>query len=211
MNLHDADIKSRLSRFLTRKQIPRRLDSNPSATDDEIAALVAAIARNAPRTAERLAEWWPAFEAALGEVCGSMWPTEKEIRDAAQSASKTMQQVGAAGSATDQNQTMVEAHIIAAMIEFFARLKRPLPGYNSAHRTAVLIRRGVLHDEREARFFGFELTQEQTKRALSQRPRKEEWDHHIRVMARLKSITRDEAERIERAEISPGQLPAWMV
>lgn len=82
MNLHDADLKSRLVRFLGRKQMPRRFEGKPTAMDDEIAALAGVLARNAPRNTDALSAWWPIFEAKLGEICGSMWPTEKEIRDA---------------------------------------------------------------------------------------------------------------------------------
>jgi len=86
MSLHESDIKSRLSRFLDRKHMPKRLEGKGGAMEDEIRALVAAIVRNAPRTADRLADWWPIFEATLSEDCGPMWPTEREIRDAAKKA-----------------------------------------------------------------------------------------------------------------------------
>lgn len=82
MGLHENDAKSRLIRFLDRKTMPRRLEGKPVAMDDEIGALLAAVLRQAPRGADALADWWPAFEASLGEMCGGMWPTEKEITDA---------------------------------------------------------------------------------------------------------------------------------
>ena len=90
MSLHESDIRSRLHRFLERKSMPRRLEGKPAAMDDEIGALVAATARNAPRGADALAEWWPAFEASLGEMCGGMWPTEKEISDAGRKHVRTV-------------------------------------------------------------------------------------------------------------------------
>jgi hypothetical protein len=93
MNLHQSDIQSRLARFLERKQMPRRLEGKGGAMEDEVRALCAAVERNAPRDSERLAEWWPRFEAVLGEVCGSMWPTEKEIRDAASKVSADMPRI----------------------------------------------------------------------------------------------------------------------
>lgn len=82
MGLHEKDAKYRLIRFLDRKTMPRRLEGKPVAMDDEIGALLAAVLRQAPRGADALADWWPAFEASLGEMCGGMWPTEKEITDA---------------------------------------------------------------------------------------------------------------------------------
>lgn len=88
MSLHDADILARLSRFLARKQMPRRFEGKPLAEEDETRALCAAVARNAPRDPQRLAVWWPTFEAGLGEACGAMWPSEKEIGLAAKAAAK---------------------------------------------------------------------------------------------------------------------------
>ncbi len=95
MNLHDADIRARLLRFLDRKQMPKRLDGKGGALEDEIRALVSAILRNAPRSTDRLADWWPLFEASIGEICGGMWPTEREVRDAAQRANADAPKVAA--------------------------------------------------------------------------------------------------------------------
>lgn len=86
MSLHDADVLFRVKKFLDRKQMPRRFESKDEARNDEIRALSAAVKRNAPRDPNRLAEWWPMFEARLSEICGAMWPVEKEIRDAAKQA-----------------------------------------------------------------------------------------------------------------------------
>lgn len=90
MGLHENDAKSRLIRFLDRKTMPRRLEGKPVAMDDEIGALLAAVLRQAPRGADALADWWPAFEASLGEMCGGMWPTEKEITDAGRKHVRTV-------------------------------------------------------------------------------------------------------------------------
>ena len=87
MNMHDADLKARLVRYLDRRQMPRRLEGKESAIEDELRALLAALARGAPRGADPLAEWWPHFEAALGEIIvGGSWPTEREILDASRKA-----------------------------------------------------------------------------------------------------------------------------
>lgn len=113
MNLHDADISSRLARFLGRKAMPRRLEGKPSAEEDEVRALCAALSRNAPRGADALAQWWPAFEAALGEICGAMWPTEREVKDAAQGTSKAMPAV-ASSSAPDMRPEAMAARRMQA-------------------------------------------------------------------------------------------------
>jgi hypothetical protein len=86
MNLHTAELKTRIKRFLDRKQMPRRLEGKETAQTDEIGALVRAISGYAPR--ENLTAWWDVFEAELGAACGPMWPTEKEARDAAQAAGR---------------------------------------------------------------------------------------------------------------------------
>lgn len=83
MSLHTQDITARLTRYLDRKTMPRRLEGKPLAMEDELRALVAAVERNAPRDADKLADWWPLFEIKLGELASAMWPVEKELVDAA--------------------------------------------------------------------------------------------------------------------------------
>ena len=92
MNLHDADLKSKLTRFLGRKSPPKLLDSKPDMQSDEIAALVSALKRVAPRDPGRLTAWWETFQPILSESCGRMWPTEKEIAQAGRSASERLRE-----------------------------------------------------------------------------------------------------------------------
>ena len=106
MGLHENDAKSRLIRFLDRKTMPRRLEGKPVAMDDEIGALLAAVLRQAPRGADALADWWPAFEASLGEMCGGMWPTEKEITDAGR---KHVRAVRSEAADTDMSPAAINA------------------------------------------------------------------------------------------------------
>jgi len=103
MSLHDADVKARLMRFLDRKTTPRRLEGKPTAMEDEVRALAAAVTRIAPRDPEKLADWWPVFEARLSEECGQMWPTEKEIRDASQQTAKDTPQVFVSQGQSDEH------------------------------------------------------------------------------------------------------------
>ena len=88
MNLHSADIVSRLNRYLDRRSVPNRLKDKPQAMEDEIADLASCVERVAPRGADALAAWWPEFERNLSEMGGSFWPTAKEIRDAGTGAAK---------------------------------------------------------------------------------------------------------------------------
>ena len=90
MSLHTADIAHRLRRFLDRRQPPRRIEGKPQAEHDEVAALVSTVERNAPRSADALADWWPAFERQLGETGTGLWPTEKECREAAIATNKAI-------------------------------------------------------------------------------------------------------------------------
>lgn len=88
--LHQADIKSRVARFLDRRTMPKRLEGKPAAQSDEITALCRSVERGAPRDPERLSEWWGYFETRLGEAGTGLWPIEKEIREAARQASEDM-------------------------------------------------------------------------------------------------------------------------
>lgn len=88
MSLHHSDIAHRLKRFLDRRQPPRRIEGKSQAEADEIAALVSTVERNAPRSADALADWWPKFERQLGETGTGLWPTEKECREAAIATNK---------------------------------------------------------------------------------------------------------------------------
>lgn len=81
--LHRADLKTRLSRFIARRDVPRRLEAKPEAINDELSALTATVERFAPRDAEALANWWGRFEVQLGLEADRYWPTEKQIAEAA--------------------------------------------------------------------------------------------------------------------------------
>ena len=86
MSLHHHDLRIRLTRFLDRRSVPRRLEDKPQAQADEINALVEALARSAPRDPDALREWWPGFEARIGEAAHSSWPTIKDVRECAKAS-----------------------------------------------------------------------------------------------------------------------------
>lgn len=98
--MHFSDVSARLTRFLERRQIPRRIEGKEAATRDEIKALSDAVYRSAPRDTQALAAWWPAFERALGEIGSGLWPTEREIKDAAKIA--TAERPVRSGQASEQ-------------------------------------------------------------------------------------------------------------
>ena len=104
MTLHTAYIASRLKRFLDRRQPPRRIEGKPQAETDEVQAMVGAVARYAPHGPDGLATWWPKFEAALGEAGTGLWPTEREIRDAAAVANRDRPKLRSDGPAFDPHE-----------------------------------------------------------------------------------------------------------
>lgn len=78
MNLHDADIQSRLKRFLERRTMPKSLEGKPQAIADELGAMARIIAKFANRS--EFGAWWGRFEADLGERNATRsWPSEGEI------------------------------------------------------------------------------------------------------------------------------------
>lgn len=109
MSLHESDLKSRLMRFLGRKRMPRHLDGKEGAQADEIAALVAVLARNAPRGTEALGAWWPHFEGALGEMCGANWPTEREVVDASRRSRDSAPKLAVVRDETDMSPAGIAA------------------------------------------------------------------------------------------------------
>jgi hypothetical protein len=140
MSLHDSDIAARLKRFLDRRALPRRLEGKPAACEDEIRALSAALARNAPRSPDALAGWWPLFETILGEASPSLWPTEKEVRDAAQAASKNRPVAVRAEDAVDMSDEAINAR----------RMQRGEPvgeGWLWGRNAVAMIARGLIDRE----------------------------------------------------------------
>lgn len=149
MSLHTADIAHRLRRFLDRRQPPRRIEGKPQAEHDEVAALVSTVERNAPRSADALADWWPAFERQLGETGTGLWPTEKECREAAIATNKTKPR-----KATSEADFDRYAHVGALMADGEAVGENYLYGREAVE----LIRRKLVDEEtmrlyRSAAFF----------------------------------------------------------
>lgn len=79
------------------------------------------------------------------------------------------------------------------------------------------VARGVYRDLREARFLGEELTREEFLIARNQRMSRDEWKHHIGVLARIWNVTEEEAQERELTgrdtvlgPISDGQLPEYL-
>lgn len=83
MNMHEADVHTKLRRFLERRSMPKALEGKPNAIGDELDALVRAVARHAPHH-PNLDDWWGGFEERLAEGNTTRsWPTEGEVKIAA--------------------------------------------------------------------------------------------------------------------------------
>lgn len=86
MNMKEADIFSRLQRFLDRRTMPTALNGKNDAIRDEVQALVRSIARYAPHD---MSEWWGQLEDAVSTVNTTRsWPTEGEFAKAAKMIAK---------------------------------------------------------------------------------------------------------------------------
>ena len=183
MNLHQADVTRRMTDLLSRRTAPRAIAGNAEAQKSEISALVRAVMRHAPR--EGLETWWQGFEdALLSRMKTHGWPIQSEI-DAA------------AGSLSKRRDSSPEFWASRAE-DWYRQHGTPLPGANNAEITESLIRRGVLKDEREARFRGFVQSQSSVRVALSQKMGRGEFEHHVSVLARLMGADYEDVAYEER-------------
>lgn len=174
--LHNADLLRRMMGILSRRSPSRAIAGNEEAQKTEIASLVRAVSRYAPRTG--LDEWWQQFEdALLSRMKTHSWPIQSEIEQAAKSITKTR--------ATEIN---ANENAIERAVQWCVEFKTPLPGANTPEMTRALIQRGVLQSLREARHRGFALSNEDTRTALGESLTAVEFEHHIAVLARLRGV-----------------------
>lgn len=171
MNLHQADLTRRMTEFLSRRTAPKTIAGNVEAQKAEIASLVRAVMRQAPR--DGLQTWWQEFEdALLARMKTHGWPIQSEV----DAAAKSIRRSGAKPDFFEQ------------AADWFAQTGKPLPWANTPDITYHLIEIGALASYRAARFKGFALSQDQNRIALSQPMTNEEFDHHCAVMARLRGV-----------------------
>ncbi|MGB1214802.1 MAG: hypothetical protein ACPG4X_15660 [Pikeienuella sp.] len=190
-------LNHRLSTLLERYSPPRAMAKNRDAQVQEIDSLARAIIAAAPRNDYE--DWWQSFEDnLLSNHQTRAWPTLFEVKKAFPARST---------GGADIN---VEENNIRIAVEWFEKFKEPLACFNSTFMTGKLLERGVFSDEREARFYGFYLTDAQTERAKTQRPGRHEWERHVAVMARLRNVSKAEAEAQAFRELPQDQHPARM-
>lgn len=188
-------LQNRVTSLLRRLSAPKSIAGSKELIDEETSGIVRLIGAMMPRSGYE--DWWSTFEAnLLAEHQTRSWPTQYEIRKAAESMRKDV--------APDQ---AFESHVITAM-DFFDRHRKACPWFNSEAITNEFLRVGRLRNVEEARHYGFELSQEQRDRAKAMPMCREAWKRHVNITARLTGQTYSEAERQEFGAISEGRRPA---
>jgi hypothetical protein len=174
----EHDLSERLTSLLGRRTPPRGFAGNESALREEFHALLRIITRFAPKT--DWADWWRRFDDRVNAAVRTRaWPVAAEVEDACRAVA---QELLADGSAE-----IVEAAAVDRMAAWFAKFRDQMPGHGRPSRTRELIRRGVLRDLREARFYGFDLSPADEREALSMALHPAERQHHEAVLDGLRA------------------------
>jgi hypothetical protein len=187
-------LENSLGAFLLRASPPRHIAGNPQAMADEAASLGRVVNQRAP--SQGYSDWWAKFADELQRRMKTRaWPIVSEIEAAAAAVAAQSRQ------SSEPDQDLIEGEAIKRMASWFEKFKSQLPSHGRSSRTAALIAQGVLQNEREARFYGFDLSDEQRRKSDDQAPSRAEEQHDRRVMADLRAIserhaaTRDEVIR----------------
>lgn len=179
-----ADLSQRFNRWLQRFSPPRQIADKPQVMADEANALFAIFLEHAPD--QDWQDWWDkAMRALEASMTTRSWPAPGEVVRACRGAQAATH---AGDSAINQRG---EANAIEMLADWFQKFRSQMPGMGRADRTDALICRGVLRNEREARFHGFVLSPAAMERLKDQEPSRAEWDHHVAVMARVSRRDRD--------------------
>lgn len=190
----DQDLSERLTGLLGRRTPPRGFHGNERAMREEFHVLLRIILRCAPKA--DWPEWWGRFDDELNaRVRTRSWPVAAEVEEACRAIAKA-----ALAEGSDEQ---VEAAAVDRMADWFERFRSQLPGHGRPSRTRELIRRGVLRDLREARFYGFDLTDAENRQALQAPMGADERQHHEVVSDKLAAINAQlaqNAETVQRAK-----------
>lgn len=178
----ETDLTKRLSALLDRLSPPRSIAANTDAQRAEAAALLRSILAAAP--SQGWADWWGKFEdALLRRLKTRAWPILSEVDAAARD-------IATASRGENANASLNESHAIRRMVDWFGKFKNQMPGHGRASRTRAMIESGVLRNEREAKFYGFDLSADMLETAKNQPQGREESDHHERVLSDIHAINR---------------------
>lgn len=189
MTARTDELSERFTEWLDRYSPPRHMATNPKAMQAEADALLGILARYAPR--EGYAAW---VVEILDRLSSGMktraWPTVGEMTEVCKARVPSLRGV--------TNDEAVEENCLRMMTEWFERKRSQMPSMGRDDRTRKLIDRGVFENEREARFYGFSLSEDDDRKAHSQKMGRDEWNHHCRVLAKIRGCTWQEAADAER-------------
>ena len=177
-------IKQELADLLSEYAVPKNLIDPASQ------------AKNINSTAEMINALFPndttpdhikgSFKRAAMKIAGKhksrTWPLPADISSAIQSSMQS-REAAARGREDD----------IEAAVRFFADTQRAHPNYRSSYVAKQLIARGLLKDERDAHWRGFDMFDYKDV-YTKQRMTIDEWNNHIRVLANMCNMTKEEAE-----------------
>lgn len=192
--------------MLRRLVPPKNLLGDEAAMRAEVGALKRCLNQRAP--SRGWAEWWEKFEdELLSRMKTRAYPIVADLEAAAAEVARRSRQSHA------PNGDLIEGAAVDRMESWFRQFKSQMPSHGRATRTAALIERGVLHSERQARFYGFTLSDEQRRKSDDQTPCREEEKHHQRVMDDLHFISRQAAAHRDdvaraRATVKPADYAA---
>lgn len=182
-NIRDAELSQLLSGMLGRLSPPRGIANSERAMGEEVAALAKALSRAAPAQGYRA--WFDDFADALASRAKTRaWPIVSEI----ESAAKAVADRSAHTSSGPDNADFYEIKAVERMADWFGKFRSQMPSHGKPSRTAALIRQGVLRDLREARFCGFDLSDEQMADAVAMPMGPDEARHHNAITADLMAI-----------------------
>lgn len=182
-----ADLAARFNHWLERFSPPKHIAGKPQVMQDDAASLFRIFLDHVP--AEGWQDWWAnAIHLLEAGMTARSWPAPGEVVRACRGALAKMPSTETAA------QSQGEANAIQMLIDWHAKFGTQMPGLGRPDRTAELIRRGVLRNEREARFKGFVLSPAAQASVKDQAPSRAEWDHHVAVMASLDGRSRDEVD-----------------
>lgn len=191
-NIRDAELSQMLSGVLGRLSPPRGIANSERAMGDEVAALAKALSRAAPSQGYRA--WFEDFSDALASRAKTRaWPIVSEI----EAAAKAVADRSAQSSSGPDNADYYEIKAIDRMADWFGKFHSQLPGHGKPSRTAALISRGVLRDLRDARFCGFDLSDDQMAAAVAMPMGADEARHHNTITADLMAIAERNASIAE--------------
>lgn len=181
------EIKAQLAELLSGYAAPRNL-IDPASQQKEVLSMAEAINQIFPNDTTR------------DHICGTLkraslklkakhksrtWPLTSDI---VASVTKSMQHNAVSQKLNNDD--------VEAAARFLGETGRAHPNYRSSYVAKRLIDRGLLKDERDAHWRGFDMF-EYKNLYSKQRMTLDEWNNHIRVLSDMCNITKEEAENRE--------------